>query len=64
MQGAVLGRGPSDSHDAERLAANWFRGLLGGDQVPSCPPAQRMWRHCGADTPEQRAAQQLLSSDA
>ena len=36
VQGAVLGRGPGDSHDAERLAANWFRGLLAGDQVPSC----------------------------
>lgn len=36
VQGAVLGRGPGDSHDAERLAANWFRGLLGSDQVPPC----------------------------
>lgn len=42
VQGAVLGRGPSDSHDAERLAANWLRGLLAGDPVPPCTPEQRL----------------------
>lgn len=56
VQGAVLGRGPGDSHDAERLAANWFRGLLGGDQVRHRTPVQRLCQHCEADTAEQPAA--------
>ncbi|KAK9831974.1 hypothetical protein WJX81_004672 [Elliptochloris bilobata] len=33
VQSAVLGRGPSDSHSAERLASNWYRGLIANDQA-------------------------------
>ncbi len=33
MASAVLGRGPGDSHGAERLAAAWHSGLVANDQA-------------------------------